>query len=118
MQGKNQERRQELREPAANMGWARGFRSNSAHSGSRGAQLEAAVFARTERAMPRQLVWIENQHFQGYGCSQCNWVFRPSDELVANTLEEMKRKYEAQRDKEFVAHVCVKPGRVTNPKIG
>jgi len=68
--------------------------------------------------MPRQLVWIENQHFQGYGCSQCNWVFRPSDELVANTLEEMKRKYEAQRDKEFVANVCVKPGRVTNPKIG
>ena len=68
--------------------------------------------------MPRQLVWIENPHFQGYGCSGCNWVFKTSGELVGETLEEMKRKYEAQRDKEFVAHVCVKPGRVSNPKIG
>jgi hypothetical protein len=66
--------------------------------------------------MPRQLLWIENQNFQGFGCNQCSWLFRPVGALVGETLEEMKRKYEAQRDKEFAAHVCVKPGRATIPK--
>jgi hypothetical protein len=27
-------------------------------------------------AMPRKLVWIEKQNFQGFGCSECNWKFR------------------------------------------
>lgn len=68
--------------------------------------------------MPRKLVWIEQQNLQGFGCSECNWLFKPSSALLDESLDRMKEKYEAQRDKEFVAHVCVKPGRVTNPKIG
>jgi hypothetical protein len=67
-------------------------------------------------AMPRKLVWIEKQSFHGFGCSECNWVFKPSDALVRESLDEMKHKYEAQRDKEFVAHVCVKHRRTTSPK--
>ena len=34
--------------------------------------------------MARKLVWIENQKFQGFGCSQCNWVFHPLVRLWAN----------------------------------
>jgi hypothetical protein len=64
----------------------------------------------------RKLVWIEKQNLQGFGCSECNWVFNPSVAVVGESLDEMKRKYEAQRDKEFAAHVCAKHPRATNPK--
>jgi hypothetical protein len=67
--------------------------------------------------MPRQQIWIENPTFQGFGCSGCNWLFKPVGAVVGETLDEMKRKYETQRDKEFAAHVCVNRGRVTGPKI-
>jgi hypothetical protein len=61
--------------------------------------------------MARKLVWIENQNFQGFGCSQCDWVFKPSGVLVGESLDKMKQDYEVQRDKEFAAHVCVSPCR-------
>jgi hypothetical protein len=67
--------------------------------------------------MPRRLVWIESQNFQGFGCSECNWKFSPSGALAGDSLDEMKRKYEAERDKTFAAHTCVKhtnsPARMT-----
>jgi hypothetical protein len=56
--------------------------------------------------MARKLVWIESQNFQGFGCSNCNWVFQPSGVLAAESLDKMKRDYEVQRDKEFTAHIC------------
>lgn len=68
--------------------------------------------------MPRRLAWIENQNFQGFGCSECNWVFNSSDALVGQSLDELKQKYEAQRDREFAAHVCVKHPGATRPKAG
>ncbi len=55
--------------------------------------------------MPRKLVWIENQNFEGFGCSECNWVFKPSSAIVTKSLDEMKQEYGAQRVKEFAAHV-------------
>ena len=67
--------------------------------------------------MPRRLDWIKSQNFKGFGCSDCGWKFNPAGALADVSLEEMKRKYEAERDKEFAAHTCVKPtissGRVT-----
>jgi len=66
--------------------------------------------------MPRKLVWIENQNLQGFGCSECGWVFNPFGALVGESLDEMKQKYEAQRDKEFAAHVCAKHPRAASPK--
>jgi hypothetical protein len=66
--------------------------------------------------MPRELVWIERQNIQGFGCSHCDWVFNPADALVGESLEEMKRRYEAQRDKEFAAHVCAEHPRASRPK--
>jgi hypothetical protein len=58
--------------------------------------------------MTRSLEWIESQNFQGFGCSACNWTFRPSRALAGGALDEMKRKYEAERDEAFAAHICVK----------
>jgi hypothetical protein len=67
-------------------------------------------------AMPRKLVWVESQSFEGFGCSECNWMFNPPGALVGKSLDKMKQTYEAQRDKEFAAHVCVKPPRASRPK--
>jgi len=67
-------------------------------------------------AMPRKLVWTEKQNFQGFGCSECNWVFKPSGAPLHESLDEMKQKYEDQRDKEFAAHVCAKHSRATRPR--
>jgi len=68
--------------------------------------------------MPRKLVRIENKNFQGFGCSECGWVFKPSGALVDETLDEMKQRYEAQRDKQFAAHLCVKRASSAGPKTG
>jgi hypothetical protein len=62
-------------------------------------------------AMRRILVWIDEQRFQGWGCSECEWVFNPSGPPTGKSLDEMKQNYEHQRDKEFADHVCDKhPG--------
>jgi hypothetical protein len=67
--------------------------------------------------MPRTLEWIKRQNFQGFGCSECDWKFNPSGALAGDSLDEMKRKYETLRDKEFATHTCVKlkspTGRMT-----
>jgi hypothetical protein len=57
--------------------------------------------------MPRGLAWIKTQDFQGYGCSECDWKYKPTGLLSDEPLDEMKKKYEAERDKEFVGHACV-----------
>ena len=66
--------------------------------------------------MPRKLVWVEGQNLQGFGCSQCDWVFKPSGAPLDKSLDEMKQKYEDQRDEEFAAHICVKHPSATRPK--
>jgi hypothetical protein len=67
--------------------------------------------------MLRRLEWIKSQDFQGFGCSECNWKFNPSGAPTGESLDEMKRKYEAQRDKEFAAHVCVKRATSREPNM-
>jgi hypothetical protein len=56
--------------------------------------------------MSRKLVWSEQQHFRGFACSECAWVFNASSPPTGNSLDEMKRNFELQRDKEFALHVC------------
>jgi rubredoxin len=41
-----------------------------------------------------------------HGCSECGWVFKPSGPPVGKTLEEMKRNFLQQLDKEFESHNC------------
>jgi hypothetical protein len=66
--------------------------------------------------MPRRLEWIKSQTFQGFGCSECAWKFNPTGPLAGDSIAEMKRKYEAERDKEFAAHVCQKYPSAKGPK--
>jgi hypothetical protein len=56
--------------------------------------------------MSRKLVWIEQQSFRGWACSECAWVFNPSDAPTGKTFDEMMRNFELRRDKEFISHVC------------
>jgi hypothetical protein len=67
--------------------------------------------------MQRKLVWIEEQHFQGWGCSECAWVFNPSGAPTGKSLDEMKENYEERRDKNFAAHVCKEHPRAKNTKV-
>ena len=73
--------------------------------------------------MPRRLEWIKGRNFQGFGCSECDWRFNPSGAPAGESLDEMKRTYQAQRDKEFAVHVCVKratssaPTNVNHPRL-
>jgi hypothetical protein len=63
--------------------------------------------------MLRKLVWVERQTFQGWACSECAWVFNPVGTPAGKSLDEMKRNYEQQRDKEFASHVCAEHPRTT-----
>jgi len=67
-------------------------------------------------AMRRKLVWVERQNFQGWVCTECAWVFNPAGPVVGQSIDEMKRLYEKQRDAEFTSHVCAQHPRATkNP---
>jgi hypothetical protein len=66
--------------------------------------------------MPRNLVWIKSQNFEGFGCSECQWVFNSTGTLVDESIDQMKQAYEAERDKEFAAHACATFPRAINPK--
>ena len=59
----------------------------------------------------RMLIRVEGPCFQGYGCSECTWAFKPSGPLNGNSLDEMKELYKRQRDKEFAIHVCAEHPR-------
>ena len=37
--------------------------------------------------MARKLVWIENQNFEGFGCSECQWVFKTTGPFIGKSLE-------------------------------
>jgi len=64
----------------------------------------------------RELDWVKRKDFQGWVCSECAWAFKPSGPLVGTSIDEMKRHYEQQRDKEFASHVCAEHPRATkNP---
>ena len=54
----------------------------------------------------RKLVWIEEDRFRGWGCSECAWVFNPSGAPTGKSFNESVRNFESQRDKEFTSHVC------------
>ena len=65
--------------------------------------------------MSRKLVWIEQQRFQGFGCSECAWIFISPSAPTGNSLDEMMRNFELLRDQEFTLHVCTDhPGAQNN----
>jgi hypothetical protein len=64
--------------------------------------------------MQRKLAWIEEHRFQGWGCSECAWVFNPSGGPIGKSIDEMKENYELRRDKDFAVHVCAEHLRAKN----
>src|SRR5450755_1298051 len=67
-------------------------------------------------AMSRKLVWIDQERFRGFGCSECGWRFKPSGAPTGKFFDEMMRNFELERDKEFTSHVCAhhsKGGRLS-----
>jgi len=63
-------------------------------------------FAAYNPAMPRELVWIDQPRKRGWGCSQCEWIFSPTDPPIGESIDAMMRNFESQREKEFASHVC------------
>lgn len=62
----------------------------------------------------RKMTWVKDERRENWACSDCAWIFNPSGPPVGLTLDEMKRNFESQRDKEFGSHVCVDHPR---PKV-
>jgi hypothetical protein len=58
------------------------------------------------RHMSRELVWIKQQRFAGWGCSECAWVFNSANALAGKSYDELVQNFALQRDKEFTSHVC------------
>jgi hypothetical protein len=59
----------------------------------------------------RKLRWIEEEHFRGWRCSECAWMFNSSEPPVGRSFNKMLDNYALLRDKEFAAHVCAEhPG--------
>ena len=56
--------------------------------------------------MPRKLKFVKLPYFEGWGCSQCNWVFYPPDFIKGNTMNKITRQFELLRDQAFAAHPC------------
>jgi hypothetical protein len=67
-------------------------------------------------AMSRTLIWVEEQHFLGFGCSECGWRFNPSNAPTGTSFDEMMRHFELERDREFSSHVCADHSRNTSAK--
>ena len=66
--------------------------------------------------MRRKLVWIVEQRFSGWGCSDCAWVFNPSGPPMGDSLHEMMQNYERHRDKDFATHFCAEHPRGKNKR--
>jgi hypothetical protein len=62
----------------------------------------------------RQLVWLEPQRVEG--CSECAWIFNPSDPPVGSTLNEMKWNFRMQLAADFQSHVCQDHSRTSSAK--
>jgi hypothetical protein len=59
----------------------------------------------------RKLVWVEAQTFEGWGCSECAWLFNFSGPLSDKSLDEMKQSFQVQLSEEFTSHACAEHPR-------
>jgi len=61
--------------------------------------------------MTRDLIWVEEQRFRGFACSECSWRFECAAAPAGRPFDETMRNFALQRDKEFASHVCAhQPG--------
>lgn len=70
--------------------------------------------SRLQWLMARTMVWVKR--IEGWGCSDCAWVFVPTGPPIGNTMDEMMQTFSAQRAKEFESHICNKQRSTGDPK--
>ena len=63
----------------------------------------------------RKMIWFSSTDRESWGCSDCGWSFHPSGPQLGDSLDEMKKNYERQRDKEFASHVCAQLPKTKGP---
>jgi hypothetical protein len=56
----------------------------------------------------RKLLWVAKESFEGWGCSECAWLFKPSGKPVGESLDEMKQNFQMQLSEEFASHACAR----------
>jgi hypothetical protein len=56
-------------------------------------------------SMRRRPEWVEESHWS-FGCSECGWRFKRSEELTGVSLNAMMENFALQRDKEFTSYCC------------
>jgi hypothetical protein len=56
----------------------------------------------------RGLIHISKAQFVGWGCSECDWIFKPAESIfdVQGEVDAWKAEFERQRDRDFKAHIC------------
>ena len=59
----------------------------------------------------RKLVWIEEQRIAGWGCSNCAWLFHPSNLPIGNSLDDLTAYAQRQLDNQFASHSCAEHPR-------
>jgi hypothetical protein len=72
---------------------------------------EGSMLHEGEESSSRKLVRVEGRSFEGWGCSECAWVFNPSGPPVGKSLDEMTRNFQMQLAKEFASHACTEHRR-------
>jgi len=77
--------------------------------------IDQLAWVKYNPAMPRELVWMDQPRFRGWGCSECAWAFNPSGPPTGDNFNAMKRNFESQRDNEFASHLCVEHPRPSKP---
>ncbi len=65
----------------------------------------------------RGMKWIEEQTFEGWGCSKCIWVFHPFGLPIGESLDQMKRNFQIQLADAFASHDCVERARAKAAKL-
>lgn len=64
----------------------------------------------------RAMIWVKSAQFEGWACSECDWIFNPTGPPVGDSLDEMTREFERQRDKDFASHLCARHPRTEGVK--
>jgi len=64
----------------------------------------------------RKLVRVGEKNFSVWGCSECAWVFNPTDPPVGESLEDMIRNFQQRLSEEYASHACAQTSRVNWPK--
>jgi hypothetical protein len=65
----------------------------------------------------RKLVQVEQPSSSGWGCSECAWMFDPSQIPSVNSFDEMTLALILEREKAFESHICSEYPRVKASSI-